>query len=71
MALDPEVGFRGGGAHQGPAGGRVPEEVGTWGWGTLPCRDLAVVHVGRDDDTELALAPLRTKRDRGLAGALC
>lgn len=36
---------------------------GVRGQGASPCRDLAVVHVGRDDDPELALAPLRTERE--------
>lgn len=38
-----------------------PDEEGPQRQDNSPCRDLAVVHIGRDNDPKLAFAPLRDK----------
>ena len=57
-----EAGFQGEGLISANWGRQVTGEGPVRGQGVSPCRDLAVVHVGRDDDPELALAPLRVER---------
>lgn len=55
---------------KGPAGERATGEGATPVLGASPCRDLAVVHVGRNDDPELALASLRDRETGMRVGGL-